>query len=154
MSVIYNFVTKELFEAEINNGARLNGKRIQVSDRSLSEAYLAVETNLDIEKNLNLYLSLNKKSIIVRTINCGYEFGLIASGKIEGRICVDPFGKDWDYAPGALLVSEAGGVVVNIGKSSYDYKNHNFLAVNKKIYQELTEGNNPLFPITNTNSIT
>lgn len=145
LSVIYNFVTKELFEAEKGKGAKLNGVDIHVSDRSLQEAYLSVETKLAVEKNLKVYLALRETSIMIHTVNCGYEFGLIASGKLDGRICLDPFGKDWDYAPGALLVSEAGGVVKNMGSDTYDYTNHNFIATNAKIYNELTKGPSALF---------
>jgi myo-inositol-1(or 4)-monophosphatase len=145
LSVIYNFVTKELFEAEKGKGAKLNGLNIHVGNRALKEAYISFETRLEIEKNLKTYLSMREKCIMIHTINCGYEFGLIATGKIDGRICVDPSGKDWDYAPGSLLVSEAGGIVKNIKSESYNYKNHNFIATNKVIYDELTKGSSALF---------
>lgn len=152
LSVIYNFVTKELFEAEKGKGTKLNGKTIHVSNRTLKDAYLSVESNLSTPQNVETFLALKKKSIFFHTVNCGYEYGLVASGKIDGRICLNPFGKDWDFAPGSLLVSEAGGIVKNIGKSSYDYQNHDFLAVNKEVYKELTEGNEAQFPIVNNNS--
>lgn len=146
-SIIYDFVRKDLYVAEKNKGAQLNGKPIWVSDRSLKEAYIAVETNLDYEKNLTQLKLLREKCIILTTINCGFEFGLVASGKLDGRICIDPYGEDWDFAAGALLVSEAGGVVANIGKKTYDYRNHNFLATNKVVYEELITGPIPLFPL-------
>lgn len=146
-SVIYNFVTKELYTAQKGKGAELNGKPILVSERKLEESYLFVESNLGNEKNLPTYVALRKKTTIMQTINCGYEYGLIASGKIEGRICFDPYGADWDYAAGSLLVSEAGGVVANMGKDSYDFTNHDFIASNKAVYAELTQGSDALFPL-------
>jgi len=145
LTVINNFITKELYIAEKGKGAKLNEKPIYVSNRSLKDSYISFESNLTSEKNLKTYQTLNDKCILFHTINCGYEYGLIASGKIEGRICLDPFGKDWDYAPGSLLVSEAGGIVRNIGKTTYDYKDHNFLATNKIIYGELTRDKVGLF---------
>lgn len=146
LTVINNFITNELYIAEKNKGAKLNGKAIHVSNRVLSEAYISLETNIKNEKNLKTHLRLvDKKCMMLHTINCGYEYGLIASGKIEGRICLDPFGKDWDYAPGSLLVSEAGGIVRNIGKNTYDYKDHNFIASNKVVYEELTKGKEAIF---------
>ncbi|MBV9709901.1 MAG: hypothetical protein JO011_03165 [Ktedonobacteraceae bacterium] len=60
---------------------------------------------------------------------------------------LDPYGDDWDYATGSLLIQEAGGIVANIGKESYHYQKHNFIAANRVIYEELTGGANPLFPI-------
>lgn len=147
ITVVNNFIAKELYTAEKNKGAKLNGKPIHVSKRSLGEAYISLESNIKYEKNLKIFLSLRDKNCMMfQTINCGYEYGLIASGKLDGRICVDPFGKDWDYAPGSLLVSEAGGIVKNIGKTNYDYKDHNFIATNKIIYEELTKGKTSLFP--------
>lgn len=148
LTVINNFITKELYTAEKNKGSKLNGKSIYVSKRSLKEAYISFESDIKYEKNLKIYLALkDKRCIIFQTINCGYEYGLIAAGKIDGRICVDPYGKDWDYAPGSLLVSEAGGIVRNIGKDTYDYKDHNFIATNKIIYNELIGNKEALFPI-------
>ena len=57
------------------------------------------------------------------------------------------YGKDYDFAPGSLLVSEAGGVVANIGKTTYDYRNLNFIASNRPVFTALTEGAGALFPI-------
>lgn len=145
LSVINNFITGELFTAEKNKGAKLNGKSIHVSNRTLSESYISFESKLESEISLKAFGVLRDKCVLIQTISCGYEFGLIATGKIEGRICVDPYGKDWDFASGSLLVSEAGGIVKNIGKNTYDYKDHNFLATNKVIYDELTEGKEALF---------
>ena len=149
-SIIYDFVRKDLYTAHKNAGAQLNGVPIHVSNRSLKEAYISAEISLNHSKNIKSFLSLNQRCKMLNTINCGFEFGLIASGKIDGRICIDPFGKDWDYAAGTLLVSEAGGVVANIRKQSYDYHDHNFLATNKIIYDELTSGHAPLFPCNST----
>jgi myo-inositol-1(or 4)-monophosphatase len=149
-SIIYDFVRKDLYTAHKNAGAQLNGVPIHVSNRSLKEAYISAEIGLNQAKNVELFLLLNQRCKVLNTINNGFEFGLIASGKIDGRICVDPFGKDWDYAAGALLVSEAGGVVANISKKSYDYHDYNFLATNKMIYDELTSGHAPLFPCNST----
>jgi myo-inositol-1(or 4)-monophosphatase len=146
-SIIYNFVTKELFEAEKSGSAKLNGQPISVSERKLSDSYLFVESDLSSEELIKDYIELKNKCTVLATINCGYEFGLIASGKIEGRVSMNPYGKDWDYAPGSLLVRQAGGKVANIGAATYDYKNHNFLAVNPEVHKELTEGPSALFPI-------
>lgn len=146
LSLINNFVTHELFEAARGKGSKLNGQPIHVSTRSLKEAYIAYESDLKSPESLDKFLKMRHATTLLTTINCGYEYGLIASGKLEGRICVEPFGKDWDYAPGSLLVAEAGGKVTNIGNSSYDYKNHNFLATNSVVHGELTQGENALFP--------
>ncbi|MFA5021544.1 MAG: inositol monophosphatase [Patescibacteria group bacterium] len=136
-SIINNFVTGEIFWAEVGEGAKLNNKPIHVSSRQLVDGYLTYEINLDKKENLDLFLDLKKKTMLFKTVTCGYEFGLIASGKIEGRIALDPYGDDWDYAAGSLLVSEAGGQVVNIGKNSYSYTDHNFIMGNPTVCKEI-----------------
>lgn len=136
-SAINNFVTGELFWAEIGRGARLNNQPIHVSNRKLVESYMTYEMKFDQNKNLEIFKKLCKETRLFKTVCCGYEFGLVAQGKIDGRITIDSFGEDWDYAPGSLLVTEAGGQIINIGKKTYDYKNHDFIAGNRYVCQEI-----------------
>jgi myo-inositol-1(or 4)-monophosphatase len=136
-SIIYNFVTKEMFSAQKGMGAKLNGKPIRVSNRQLKDAYVTVETHRNKKENMDKFRAIGNRCPILTTINTGFEFGLLASGKIEARVAFDPHGYDWDYAPGSLLVSEAGGIVKNIGNDSYDYRNHDFIASNREVYDEL-----------------
>lgn len=146
-SVIYDFVNDVIYHAEIGKGAYKNGEAIHVSARSLDEAYLSWETHPDKTENADILLRLREKPELINTMNCGFEFAMIASGKLEGRVCWDGYGKDWDYAPGSLLVSEAGGVIANLGVHTYDYRNHDFIASNEKVFEALTEGANAIFPI-------
>lgn len=138
-SCIYDFVNDRMYTATRGEGAFCNGQQIHVSQRSLKDAYLFWEINLEKKQNLEFFLRLQKKTTVMKTQNCGWEFAMIASGKMDGRICVDPFQSDWDYAPGSLLVAEAGGTVANIGSSDYDYKNHQFIAANPMIHKELQD---------------
>lgn len=147
-SIIYDFVLDFMYFAQKGKGAFVNKQRIHVSNRGLKHAFLYVETHLQDKENLSTYLSLHNACNVLGDYPAGIHFALTAAGKIEGRIAYDPFGKDYDFAPGQLLVQEAGGVVKNIGTNSFDYKNLNYLAVNQKVYKELTSGENPIFPIT------
>jgi len=145
-SAIYNFVQDELYYAEKGKGAYKNGERIYVSERQPPEAMVGLESDMSKEKNVQIFTQLRTTCSFFKTMTAGYEFSLVASGKIEGRICVDPFGEDYDFAPGALLVAEAGGVVANLGSSTYDYRNLNFIAANRPVYKALTEGPDAVFP--------
>jgi myo-inositol-1(or 4)-monophosphatase len=147
IGIIYNFVSKELFTAIEGKGAYLNGQPITVSNRPVPEAVVVLESNQSLNRNVQLRAELRKRYYLMQLIVSGYEFGLIASGKIEGRICRDPYGSDHDYAPGALLVKEAGGVVTNIGKRTFRLSNCNFIAASPAVYKDLTEGENALLPI-------
>ena len=136
-SAINNFVTGEIFYAEAGRGVKLNNKPIHVSSRHLVDGYLTYEINFEKKENSDLFFDLKKKTMLFKTVSCGYEIGLIAQGKIEGRIALDPYGGDWDYAAGSLIVTEAGGRAVNIGKNSYDYTNHNFIMGNPNVCREI-----------------
>ena len=146
MSVIHDFVRDDTYWAIRGKGAFCNDKPIHVSDRTLKQGLLSFETRLAQTDNYHKYLETLEKTAIIATINCGYEFAMIASGKLEGRIGLDPYGMDWDFAPGSLLVTEAGGVATNIGRTSYDYKNHDYIITNAVVHAELTSGPNPIFP--------
>lgn len=146
LSVINDFVSRNMYWATKGGGAFMNGQPIRVSDRSLSRGLVSFETNKSMPGNLELYKKLGDLTGLVSTISCGFEFSLVASGRLEGRIAKDPYGEDWDFAPGSLLVAEAGGVVRNIGETSYNYKNHDYLMVGPNAYEELTSGPDALFP--------
>ncbi len=138
-SAIHNIASGETFWAEKGQGAKKDGKAIHVSSRPLSSAYLTFEINLDKKENVDFFISLKNRCVMFETVSCGFEFALIAQGKTEGRITIDPWGKDWDFAAGTFLVSEAGGTVLNLSKDSYDFKNHNFIAANPIVHKELRE---------------
>jgi myo-inositol-1(or 4)-monophosphatase len=147
MSVIHDFVKDDTYWAIRGEGAYRNDERISVSDRTLAESFICFETNLEKPENLEKYLAINKRARLIETMNSGFEFAMVASGKLDGRLALEPYGLDWDFAPGSLLVTEAGGVATNIGTTTYDYKNHDFIITNPKIHAELTNGSDPIFPV-------
>ncbi|MDP3997263.1 MAG: inositol monophosphatase family protein [bacterium] len=136
-AVIYSFIQKDLYVAERGKGATKNGTKIHVSDRSLKRAYIFHEINFNHRKNIATFLELEQHAILVETISAGFEHAQVADGKMDGRICLNAFGKNYDYAPGSLLVEEAGGIVRNIGSDTYDFNNHSFIAANSRVYQDL-----------------
>ena len=146
-SAIYDFIHNDIYWAEQGQGAFCGTKRLKVSHRSLKEAYIGWEIKLNNKANQIIFDKLRRQAVLIKTISAGWEFAMIACGKLDARVCFDPHGKDYDYAPGALLVSEAGGVVANVGRKSYDYRNTDFIAANPVIYKELTGGKKAIFPV-------
>ena len=147
-AAIYNFAVDDMYIAERGGGATLNGKSMQVSNRELKGAYLGYETQVSKEENREVQRKVYSHGVaLVKTISAGYEFCLVASGKLDGRIQLEPYGNDYDFAAGSLLVSEAGGVVANIGSTEYDYTNLNFLATNPVVFEQLTKGGDAVFPL-------
>lgn len=144
---IYDFVTDTLYHAERGAGAYRDDEPIHVSDRPLSESYIALETHLEKPENLRRFLALNEKVSLMHVLCCGYEFARVAEGKMDARISFDPYGKDWDYAPGPLVVAEAGGVVTNVGVRDFSFGNHDLIAASPRVYAALTQGDDALFPL-------
>lgn len=143
-SIIYDFVNDVIYHAQKGVGAFKNGNKIQISNRHLGKSYLVCEINSKKDTSRPILNILDEKTSLIHHNAAGYDFVLVAEGKIEGRIMYDPFGKDFDFAPGALLVSEAGGIVRNFKSNSYDYKNLNFYAGNKEVYESLIVGEDGL----------
>lgn len=146
-SAVYDFMNDNLYHAQKGQGAYCNGEKIHVSNLSLEEGFLYLECDIN-KRTLPKFESLKKLSMILSSgYPPGFEYAMVASGKIEGRINFEPMGCDFDYAPGIFLVKEAGGIVTNISSDKFDYTNLNSIAANEKVYRALTEGKNPIFPL-------
>ena len=155
LGVIHDFVADNTYWAIRGQGAFCNDQPIKVSQASTkTNRIIMLESDLSdpmaqalqIDPRLNGY-GRSRNNYVLRTADSGWEFAMVASGKIDGRLVFCGFGYDYDYAPGSLLVSEAGGVVTNLGSDAYDYTNLNLLAANPAVHRELTSGPNALFPV-------
>jgi myo-inositol-1(or 4)-monophosphatase len=148
LSVIYDFIRQDMYWAIRGEGAYCNDQPIHVSQRPLNEALLAFETNKSHPGNAELLAAIDNAAYAhFQSVCAGFDMIMVAAGKLEGRLAKDGYGADWDFAAGSLLVSEAGGIVANIGKTTYDYRNHDYLMTNPIVYKELTEGPDALFPL-------
>lgn len=144
---IYDFINDTMYWAEQGKGAYQDTARLHVSTRPLAQGMICWETHFDKEENRATLNRLRERAIIMNTICSGWDYAMVAAGKIDGRVCFDPFAQDYDVAPGTLLITEAGGVVTNIGSSSFDYRNTNLIAGNPIVHKELTEGPDAIFPV-------
>ncbi|MCQ2432419.1 MAG: inositol monophosphatase [Clostridia bacterium] len=111
---IYDPYRDEMFYAVHGHGAYLDEERIHVSERKPAEAVYAVGTSsydkAELgERTMKMISALFFAGADIR--RCGsaaLELAYVASGRIEGfaELSLAP----WDYAAGALLVKEAGGI--------------------------------------------
>lgn len=149
LSAIHDIATGTTYSAMRGGGAYVDGRRLAVSHKGLKGAMVSTETRLHDPECLAVFNRIGATANHIMTLNSGWEFCQIAAGKIEGKIGLNPYGKDWDFAPGSLLVTEAGGVAHNIGTNApYDYTNHNFIIGTPELYEDLTTGPQAIFPIT------
>ena len=116
--VVYDPVRDELFAASRGEGATLNNRRIRVSGRlSLEGAVLGTAFPFRSRRMLPAYQAMfdalfARVEDIRRAGTASLDFAYVASGRLDGfwELGLKP----WDMAAGALLVQEAGGVVMDI----------------------------------------
>ncbi len=114
IGVVYNPYLDEMYCARAGEGAYLNGERIRVSDRPLSEGLVVIGTapyysELN-EKTFELAKYYFKRSMdIRRSGSAAIDLCSIAAGRAElyFELRLQP----WDFAAGSLIVKEAGGAV-------------------------------------------
>ncbi len=136
-AVVYDPVRNDLFTATKGAGAYLNDKRIRVTKIDRIGVALVANGNA---RNLDEYLAMYKTMAErCRGLRCAGAAALdlanLAAGRLDGY-----YGKGlkaWDIAAGALLVTEAGGIVGEFsGESDYLHKG-DIIAASPKIFGQM-----------------
>lgn len=144
LGAIYDPYMDEMFSAEKGRGAWLNGVPIRVSDRPIETAIAAFGTSPYYKNELaDKTFSLAKEvflsaSDVRRTGSAALDLAYLAAGRNDlfFELILSP----WDYAAGALIIAEAGGVITDIcGCPVSLSERSSVLAANKKIYPSLLE---------------
>ena len=119
VGVVYNPVLKEMFTAVKGKGAFLNDQPTQVSEKDkLEQALLATEIGVsrDDEVMDAIFSRIRNVTARMRSIRCAGACALnlcsVACGRIDVMYEVG-FGGCWDCAAGALIVTEAGGQMLD-----------------------------------------
>lgn len=124
MGVIYDPYRKETYYGERGKGAYRNGEQIHASQRTLKEGLILFGTapyHQDLmKKSFEVaYRYMSQGEDLRRSGSAALDLCAIASGKaefyFEMRLC------PWDYAAGALLVEEAGGIVSDLEGNPVTY---------------------------------
>jgi len=116
-ALVFDPMREELFTASRGKGAFLNNTRIRVSERkTLDTAILATAFPFRRRQMMPTYTKMfsavyRKVEDIRRSGSAALDLAWTACGRLDGyfEIGLSP----WDVAAGALLVREAGGVVVD-----------------------------------------
>lgn len=115
VGVVYDPLRDELFAAEAGRGATLNGAPIEVSEvTDAARAVLAMGFPYDHDVNAAVYAGAVERALrrvngLRRMGSAALDLAYVACGRYDGywEYHVEP----WDMAAGALIVTEAGGVV-------------------------------------------
>jgi len=114
--VVYNPFTEECYTAKKNEGSYLNGKRLSVSERELSNSIIEFGAGStrknEADEAFAIAKDIFKQCIDIRRIcSSALNFCYIAEGRIDGYF--EKKLKPWDYAAGSLILKEAGGEITN-----------------------------------------
>lgn len=141
LGIIYNFALGDYYLAIKGRGATCNGHTIHVSQRPLDRAWLFASFN--VKKNpavAGLTDKLRPQVVsIIKTGAAGYEFCAVASGAVDARVTYFGSGKPYDFAPGCLIVEEAGGRIGNVGLDRFDFRAPHPVAANPVIFDQLMD---------------
>lgn len=140
LGVVYNPFSCEMFTAEKDGGAFLNGKKTVVSKIETLEETIVTQSfaysnkfRKDPLKNINkLFLKVNGIRLYHST---ALELCHLAAGRIDA--CIISGSNPWDIVAGSLLVEEAGGKVTKFNGEKWNYLHGRIIATNKYIHQEL-----------------
>lgn len=142
--IVYLPMTSELFLAEKNRGAFLNGKKIHVSETSrLDKAFLATGFPYNLVKNphrcIERFTKVLRLGIPIRRLgSAAADLAYTAAGRYDGFFEAEL--QPWDYAAGCIIVEEAGGKVTDWAGKRFDlFKRPPLLATNGKIHGKLAK---------------
>lgn len=134
LGVVYNPITEELFTAEKEKGAFLNGQPIQVSGTEELSKSVVYTTELFKTKDIVNLLFDKIKNFRV-TSSSAYETCLVACGRTDGFIKVTTH--PWGFAAACLIVEEAGGKVTDFDGNKWNIDSTKLLITNGKLHSEI-----------------
>jgi len=140
-AVVYDPSRNDLFTATKGRGAFMNERRIRVSKRvRLEECLLSTGFPFRPEDDFDKYLRLmgdmmQRTAGLRRPGAAALDLAYVAAGFTDGffEMGLQP----WDMAAGALLVTEAGGLVGNFSGEANYLEHKECMAASPRIYAQL-----------------
>ena len=152
VGVIYDPVRDEMYTASRGSGALLNDRRLRVTDqKTLKGALLGTGIPFRDQRYMDAYLGmlrdLTKETAGVRRPgSAALDFAYVAAGRLDGFWELGL--SEWDFAAGALLVQEAGGVVSDIGGGSRQVETGNVITAGVRLHRLMVDTIRPHLPDT------
>ncbi|KAM9701262.1 LOW QUALITY PROTEIN: inositol monophosphatase 1-like [Menidia menidia] len=136
--VVYSCLEDKMFTARLGGGAFCNGEPLQVSpETDLQRSLVATEfgSSRDPETLDQIFSSLrNVLSLPVHGVRgagtAAINMCLVASGCVQAYYEIGIH--VWDVAAGSLIVSEAGGVLMDVDGGDVDLMSRRILAANNR----------------------
>lgn len=148
-AVIYDPVRDELFTASRGDGARLNDRRLRVSNNiKIEKSLIGTGFPFKHPELFTTYLAIFEQMLPVvggmrRAGSAALDLAYVAAGRFDGFF---EFGlQPWDIAAGVLLIKEAGGLVSDAAGSEQFLENGNIITGNPKIFKNLLQIIKPVY---------
>lgn len=143
LGLVFDTERNELFSAESNSGAYLNGKSIKVSNiTELNKSLLATGFSYKMrevkDNNISHFKDFLLTSQAVRRAgSASLDLCYVGCGRFDGfwELELNP----WDTAAGWLIVTEAEGKVTTFNGSNYNHNLKEILASNGKIHEKMSQ---------------
>jgi myo-inositol-1(or 4)-monophosphatase len=149
-AVVYDPTRDEMFTADRGAGALLNDRRLRVTARrGLRGALLGTGIPFRDQRHMDAYLGMLKSLTqetagIRRPGSAALDFAYVAAGRLDGFWELGL--SSWDFAAGALLVQEAGGMVSDITGGSRHMETGNVVAAGPRLHRDLIDTIKPHLP--------
>jgi myo-inositol-1(or 4)-monophosphatase len=145
--LIYDPLREEMFTASRGNGAQLNDRRLRVTQRNdLEGALLGTGFPFRDQRFMKEYLGMFEALMrdtagIRRPGSAALDLAYVAAGRTDGfwELGLAP----WDFAAGALLIREAGGVVSDLAGGERFFDTGNLVAGGIKVQGALLKAIRP-----------
>lgn len=141
IGVVYDPLKEEMYTASRGEGALLNDRKIRVSNRKgLEGALLGTGLPYRDFRYMENYMGMLKDLIqdtagIRRPGSAALDFAYVACGRTDGFWELGL--SEWDFAAGALLVREAGGLVTDIAGGEQFLDTGNVIAGGIKVHNAM-----------------
>jgi len=156
-AVVYDPTRNDLYVASKGRGAFLNDKRLRVSKRTrLSDSLIGTGFPFRKGDNFQRYLKMMEEVMplcagLRRPGAAALDLCQVAAGTYDGffETGLNP----WDIAAGALMITEAGGLVGNFTGESDFLHQREILAGSPKIYGHLVKVLSPFTRVINQDEL-
>lgn len=142
LGVIYSPMTEELFYAERSKGAFCNHEAIHVSNTAnLEKAFGATGFPYRVQDALKASIKPVERLLSLgvplrRLGSAALDLAYTACGKFD--VFFESRLEPWDFAAGALIVEEAGGMISDFQKNKLPYtKSSSVCASNKQLHEAM-----------------
>ncbi|MFJ7730092.1 inositol monophosphatase family protein [Neobacillus sp. NPDC097160] len=141
IGLIYDVVHDELYHAIRGKGAFLNGKPIPaLKETTVKESIIALNATWVMENHRidhNLMIPLVRDARGTRSYGtAALEMVFVATGRVDAYLSMRL--SPWDFAAGAVIVEELGGIVTNIKGEKLDFlSKDSLLTANPGLHQEI-----------------